>query len=64
MRPSPRGKSSKRIIHGDSLSGNPGAPEIISHGTGGGGGAGGKKAIKGPGAQASIKGKVKGMGGK
>jgi len=57
-RSSPRSKSSKRIVHGDALSGNPGAPEIIKSGTGGGGGAGGPKKIKGPGANASVKGSV------
>lgn len=59
-RPSPGTKSKKRQ-HGDAIAGMPGQPEIISSGSGGGGGGGGPKKIKGPGANASIKGKVKGM---
>lgn len=59
-RPNPRAKSGKRQ-HGDAVGGLPGQPEIISHGSGGGGGGGGPKKIKGPGANASVKGKIKGM---
>lgn len=60
-RPSPKSKASKRGQHGDAIAGLPGQPEIISRGTGGGAGGGGPKAIKGPGANASIKGKIKGV---
>lgn len=60
-RPNPRAKSGKRGTHGDAISGNPGAPDIITHGSGGGGGGGGPKKVKGPGTNASIKGKIKGM---
>lgn len=59
-RPSPKSKSSKRGQHGDAVAGMPGQPEIITHGSGGGGGSGGPKAIKGPGANASVKGGLKG----
>lgn len=58
-RPSPKIKSKSRV-HGDKIGGLPGQPEIISHGSGGGGGAGGPKHVKGPGADARIKGNIKG----
>jgi len=60
-RPSPAGKSSKRGQHGDAIGGLPGQPNIIKSGSGGGAGAGGPKKIKGPGANAKVSGKVKGM---
>ena len=64
-RQNPGSKSKARsIVHGKSIGGEPGAPSIITSGSGGGGGGGGPKGIKGPGASARIKGKVKGMGGK
>lgn len=49
--------------HGDAISGNPGQPNIKVIGTGGGGGAGGPKSVRGPGVNASVKGKVAGMSG-
>jgi hypothetical protein len=59
-RPSPKVKAGKRSIkHGDAIAGLPGQPEIVSHGTGLT--QGGPKSIKGPGVNAKIKGKVKGM---
>ena len=62
-RQNPGSKSKARIVHGKSIGGEPGAPSIITSGSGGGGGGGGPKGIKGPGAQARIKGKVRGMTG-
>lgn len=58
-RPSPKSASKRRVAHGDAISGNPGQPEIVTHGSGGGGGAGGPKKIKGPGAQANVRGGMK-----
>lgn len=61
-RPSPKKRKGQ---HGDAIAHLPGDPEIITHGSGGGGGAGGPKSLTKAGSvQASIKGKVKGMGGK
>ena len=62
-RPNPGSKSKARqIVHGKSIGGEPGAPNIVSSGVGLSGQ--GPTKIKGPGAQASVKGKTKGMGGK
>ena len=59
-RPSPSSKSKGR--HGDKIGHLPGDPSIIKSGSGGGGGAGGPKKIKGPGANASVKGGIGKMG--
>jgi len=74
-RPSPRSKSKARLggiqqnrsagsytgPHGDDVAGLPGQKEITIRG--GGLASQGPTKIKGPGVNASIKGKVKGMGG-
>ena len=59
-RPSPAAKSKGR--HGDKIAHLPGDPNISVTGTGLT--EGGPKKIKGPGVNAKISGKVKGMGGK